>query len=65
MGTCGQSAGKSPEVLRARYQEDLTLKETAARVGITIEAVRQWQNKGIRELRKPSRSNELKPLYLG
>ena len=53
--------GKSPEVLRARYQEDLTLKETAARVGITIEAVRQWQNKGIRELRKPSRSNELKP----
>lgn len=53
--------GKAPEVLRARYQEDLTLKETATRVGITIEAVRQWQNKGLRELRKPSRSNELRP----
>ena len=53
--------GECPEVLRARYQEDLTLKETAARIGITIEAVRQWQSKGLRELRKPSRSNELKP----
>lgn len=53
--------GIAPEVLRARFQEDLTLKETAARVGTTIEAVRQWQSKGLRELRKPSRSNELKP----
>ena len=53
--------GECPEVLRARYQEDLTLKETAARIGTTIEAVRQWQSKGLRELRKPSRSNELKP----
>lgn len=53
--------GIAPEVLRARFQEDLTLKETAARVGTTIEAVRQWQSKGLRELRKPSSSNELKP----
>ena len=53
--------GMAPEVLRARFQEDLTLKETAARVGTTIEAVRQWQSKGLRELRKPFRSNELKP----
>lgn len=53
--------GIAPEVLRARFQEDLTLKETAARVGTTVEAVRQWQSKGLRELRKPSMSNELKP----
>ena len=53
--------GECPEVLRSRYQENLTLKETAARIGTTIEAVRQWQSKGLRELRKPSRSNELKP----
>ena len=26
-----------------------------------VEAVRQWQSKGLRELRKPSMSNELKP----
>ena len=53
--------GKSPEVLRTKFQEDLTLKEIAVRIGTTIEAARQWQYKGLRELRKPSRSNELMP----
>ncbi|MFR8311331.1 MAG: hypothetical protein ACLVBP_02620 [Ruminococcus sp.] len=46
--------------------EDLTLKETAARVGTTVEAVEAMaEQRDLRELRKPSMSNELKPLYLG
>ena len=51
--------GKCPEALKARFQDQLTFKETAKRLGLTIEAARQWQNKGLRELRKPSRSNKL------
>lgn len=55
--------GKAPEILRLRYQEGLSLKETGEYAGISSEAVRQWQSKGLRELRKPSRSNRLKPFY--
>lgn len=53
--------GKCPQALKARYQEQLTFKETAKQLGITIEAARQWQNKGLKELRKPSRSRMLLP----
>lgn len=53
--------GKCPETLKARYQEQMTLKETAERLEITVEAARQLQSKGLRELRKPSRINELIP----
>lgn len=53
--------GMCPETIRARYQESLTFKEVAEKLGITIEAARQWQAKGLRELRKPARSNELMP----
>ena len=52
--------GKAPEVLRMRYQQELTLKETGEAIGINMEAVRQWQQKGLRELRRPSRSNLLR-----
>ena len=52
---------KSPEVLRARFQENLTLKEVAAGIGVPVEAARRLQNKGLRELRKPSRARELLP----
>lgn len=55
--------GKAPEILRLRYQEGLSLKETGECIGISSEAVRQWQSKGLRELRKPSRSNRLRPFY--
>ena len=55
--------GKAPEVLRMRYQQELTLKETGEAMGINMEAVRQWQQKGLRELRKPSRSNLLREFY--
>ena len=55
--------GKAPEVLRMRYKQELTLKETGEAMGINMEAVRQWQQKGLRELRRPSRSNLLREFY--
>lgn len=55
--------GKAPEVLRMRYKQELTLKETGEAIGINMEAVRQWQQKGLRELRRPSRSNLLREFY--
>ena len=60
-----QQVNELPErqaaVIRMRYQEGLTLKETGEKIGITMEAVRQWQKKALRELRKPSRSRQLRP----
>lgn len=55
--------GKAPAVIRMRYQDGLTLKEAGESIGITIEAARQWQRKGIIELRKPSRSELLRQFY--
>lgn len=51
------------DVIKARYQENLTMKETATRTGITTEAARQWELKALRELRKPSRARQLRPFY--
>ena len=55
--------GKAPEVLHLRFQENLTLAETARMVGITTEAARQWQARGLRELRKPSARRVLLPYW--
>lgn len=49
------------QVIRMRYQEDATLRETGKRIGVTTEGVRTIQNTALRELRKPSRSNLLRP----
>lgn len=49
------------DVIRMRYQEGLTLKEAGERIGAGIEAARQWEAKGLRELRKPSRAKKLRP----
>lgn len=37
--------------IRYRFKENRTLKETGEVMGITPEAVRQWQSKGLRKLR--------------
>lgn len=55
--------GKAPEVLRMRYQQELTLDKIGETVGVTREAARQWLRKGLTELRKPSRSNLLREFY--
>ena len=51
------------DVIRVRYQENLTMKETAARTGTTIEVARKCERKALREMRKPSKANRLKVFY--
>lgn len=53
--------GDQGPVIRARYQEGKTLKETGKQMGVTIERVRQIENKALRELRSPSRVRVLNP----
>lgn len=52
---------KQAVTLRARYQENLTLKECGERLGVTLESARRYQGNGLKELRKPSRARQLKP----
>ena len=54
---------KQAEAIRARYRDGLTLKETGERLGVNIEGARQWERKGIRELRKPSKTKRLRPFF--
>ena len=51
--------GNEPEIIRKRYREELTFKEIGQQLGISVEAVRQWEKKGLRELRKPSKARIL------
>lgn len=52
--------GNEPEIIRKRYREELTFKEIGQQLGISVEAVRQWEKKGLRELRKPSKERILR-----
>lgn len=51
--------GNEPEIIWKRYREELTFKEIGQQLGISVEAVRQWEKKGLRELRKPSKARIL------
>lgn len=51
--------GKSSDVIRMKYKEELTAKETGDALGMPVEEVQRWQAKGLRELRKPDRSEIL------
>ena len=53
--------GRQAEVVRHRYQEGKTLKQIGEAIGMTTEAVRQWESKALKELRKPSRAWLLLP----
>lgn len=53
--------GKQPEVIRARYQEGRTLEDVGREMGVTGNMVRQIQATALRELRKPSRADQLRP----
>lgn len=53
--------GQQPQVIRARYQEKRTLADIAKEKGVTLDAIRQQEAKGLRELRKPSKSKLLRP----
>ena len=53
--------GQQPEVIRMRYQGDMTLGTIGQEYGTTHEAVRQMHNKALRELRKPRYAKRLRP----
>ena len=53
--------GQQLQVIRARYQEKRTLADIAREKGVTLDAIRQQEAKGLRELRKPSKSKLLRP----
>lgn len=53
------------EVLRMRYQKDMSLSMIGREYGTTPEAVRQIHAKALRELRKPRNSKRLRPFLPG
>ena len=55
--------GQQPEVIRMRYQENMTREQVGQCFGITLEAARQTEAKALRELRKPRNSDRLRPFF--
>lgn len=53
--------GQQPQVIRARYQDNMTFREIAEDQGVSVEMARQRERQGLRELRKPSKSKLLRP----
>lgn len=53
--------GNEGPIIRMRYQENKTLQEVGEACGFTLEYARQQQKKALRDLRKPSRSEALRP----
>ena len=55
--------GQQPAVIRHRYQGGMSLREIGEAQETTPEAARQIHAKALRELRKPSRANRLRPFF--
>jgi len=53
--------GQQPEVIRARYQGDMTMEAIGQQQGVTRQAVRQTIANGLRELRRPRNAKQLRP----
>lgn len=53
--------GQQPEVIRERYQKGKTLEEVGQLIGVNRDRARTIEYNGLRELRKPSRANSLRP----
>lgn len=56
---------QQPEIIRKRYQDEMTLSEIGKEYGVTAEAVRQKHAKALRELRKPRNTKQLRPFLPG
>lgn len=56
--------GQQPEVIRMRYQENMTREQVGQCFGMTPEAARQTEAKALRELRKPRNSDRFRPFLL-
>lgn len=52
---------KQKQAIICRYKEGCTINQTGERIGLTFEAARQQEQKGLRELRKPSKARRLRP----
>lgn len=52
-----------PEVLRYRYQDNMTMNEVGQNLGITTSQVRTIESKALRKLRIPSKSEVFKEYY--
>lgn len=52
--------GRQPAVIRMKYQQDMTLKEIGKAYGVTIEAIRQSERKGMQTLRRSRGARQLK-----
>ncbi|WP_333792043.1 sigma-70 family RNA polymerase sigma factor [Muricomes intestini] len=55
--------GRQPAVIRCRFLDNKTMKEIGQKYGVSGEAIRHQQDKAMRELRKPSRSQKFKGYY--
>ncbi|MBP2657468.1 MAG: polymerase sigma factor, sigma-70 family [Firmicutes bacterium] len=53
--------GMQPEVIRKRYQDNMTLEAIGKECGVPKSAVRRDEAKAIRELRKPVNGKKLRP----
>lgn len=53
--------GQQSAVIRMRFQDHSTLKETGKTLGVNPERARTIEANALRELRKPSRSRQLRP----
>lgn len=52
--------GRQPDVIRKRYQENMTLKEIGEAYGVSLNAVRQSEREGLRGLRRSADSRKLR-----
>lgn len=52
---------RQQEIIRKRYQDNMTMAEIGREQGVTLEAIRQHEAKAMRDLRKPKRSDRLRP----
>lgn len=53
--------GRQPEIIRKRFQDNMTLDAIGESFGVWREAIRQDQSKAFRELRKPRNARRLRP----
>ena len=55
--------GIQSDVIRCRFLDSKTLQDIGAKYNVSREAARSYQDKAMRELRKPSRSRKFRGYY--
>jgi len=62
-GTVDTLPEKQAAAIRMKYQQSRTLKQIGEELGCSVEMARTHERKALRELRKYSVSNKLKPFF--